>query len=93
MADELPRLPRPDPALREARLVALSGEIIRSYQAGLTPVEIAEIYLVDVAGVREVLASANVRPPVRRRWWLRPVKLRRDQRRAPKDPPADTEIA
>lgn len=68
---------RPDDLLAAVRVDRLSGEIIASYRAGLTPKEIAEIFVVDLAAVQDVLATANVQPPRTRSRWLRPVRFRR----------------
>ena len=68
---------QPDPALAAARVDRMSGEIIASYRAGLTPEEIAGIYVVDLAAVLDVLDTAQVEPPKRRSRWLRPITLRR----------------
>lgn len=68
---------RPDDLLAAVRVDRLAGEIIASYRAGLTPKEIAEVYVVDLAAVEDVLATAKVQPPRPKSRWLRPVRFRR----------------
>jgi hypothetical protein len=52
-----------DPALVDARVDALAGEVVASYVAGLTPEEIAEIYVLPLSAVRDVLETSGAKPP------------------------------
>jgi len=52
-----------DPALVDARVDALAGEVVASYVAGLSPEEIAEIYVLPVSAVRDVLQTSGAKQP------------------------------